>query len=75
MSFSEFSVFLKEENALRTHIQQEVEDAEVGKEAVLLGIDLIIGTGGEVRVWEGVLGVDDVAEVFKVTDPTPNPSP
>ena len=51
------------EDALRPHVHQQVEDAEVGQETVLLGKHLIVGPGLEVGVWQRMLGPDDIAEI------------
>ena len=56
---------LQEENALRTHVEEEVEDAEVRQETVFLPVDLIVGAGLEVSIGQRMLGVDDFAEVFE----------
>ena len=42
---------LQVEDALRPHVQQEVEDAEVGQETVLLSEHLVIGLCAEVGIW------------------------
>ena len=55
---------LKIEYALWPHVEQQVEDAEVGQETMLLCKDLIVGTGGEVGIGKGMLRTDGLAEVI-----------
>ena len=54
---------LKIEDAFGTHVEQEVEDAQVGQETVTLLIDLIIRTGGEIGIGKRMLRVDGVAKI------------
>ena len=51
------------EDGLGAHVEQQVEHAEVGPEAVAAGEDLIVGPRLEGRVGQRVLGVDGVAVV------------
>lgn len=44
-------------------VEEEVEDAHVGQKAVLLLVDLVIASGGELGVWERMLGADGLAEI------------
>ena len=57
---------LEVEDAFRPHVEQKVEDAEVGQEAVTLAEHLIVGTSLEVRVCWWLLGTDGIAIVCKV---------
>ena len=52
------------ENAFGTHIEEQVENGEVGQEAVLLLIYLIIWLGLEIWIFLRVLGTDGRAIVF-----------
>ena len=51
------------ENTLWPHVEEQVEDGEVGQETMLLLIDLIIGLGGKVCIGFRMLGVDGRAVV------------
>lgn len=55
---------LKIEYALWPHVEQQVEDAEVGQEAMLLRKDLIVGTWHKVGIGKGMLRTDGLAEVI-----------
>lgn len=52
------------ENAFGTHVEEQVEDGEVGQKAVLLLIYLIIGFGLEARISLRVLGTNGRAIIF-----------
>ena len=54
---------LKIKNAFRPHAEQEVEDAEIWQESMLVLEHLPISFSLEVRVVARVLGADDFAEV------------
>ena len=55
---------LQDEEALGSHVEEEVDDAEVGTEAPAVGKDLPVGGGTERGVvGVGVLGVDALAVV------------
>lgn len=56
-------MLLEVENALRTLVKQQVEDAEVGQEAVALRTYLIIRCGVEVGVGQRMLRPNSLAEV------------
>lgn len=56
-------MLLKVENALRTLVKQQIEDAEVGQEAVALRTHLIIRCGVEVDVGQRMLRANSLAEV------------
>lgn len=56
-------MLLEVENALRTLVKQQVEDAEVGQEAVALRTHLIIRCGVEVGVGQRMLRANSLAEV------------
>lgn len=56
-------MLLEVENAFRTLVKQQVEDAEVGQEAVALRTHLIIRCGVEVGVGQRMLWANSVAEV------------
>lgn len=56
-------MLLEVENALRPLVKQQVEDAEVGQEAVALRTHLIIRCGVEVGVGQRMLRADSLAEV------------
>lgn len=51
------------EHGLIAHVAEQVEDAEVGLEAMPLPVDLIVGRGGEVGVGQRALRMDGLAEV------------
>ena len=54
------------ENAFGTHIEEQVENGEVGQEAVLLLIYLIIWLGLEIWIFLRVLGTDGRAIVYYI---------
>ena len=54
---------LKKIDALRSHVEEQVEDAEVRQETMFLTVDLIVGLGREIGIWLGMLGVDQFAEI------------
>ena len=56
-------MLLEVENALRTLVKQQVEDAEVGQEGVALRTHLIIRCGVEVGVGQRMLRAYCLAEV------------
>jgi hypothetical protein len=56
-------MLLEVENALGTLVKQQVEDAEVGQEAVALRTHLIIRCGVEVGVGQRMLRANSLAEV------------
>lgn len=56
-------MLLEVENTLRTLVKQQVEDAEVGQEAVALRTHLIIRCGVEVGVGQRMLRANSLAEV------------
>ena len=60
-------MLLEVENALRTLVKQQVEDAEVGQEAVALRTHLIIRCRVEVGVGQRMLRANSLAEVDKVS--------
>lgn len=39
------------EDAFVSHVENEVDDAEVGQEGMFLAEDLIVGSGAEVWLW------------------------
>lgn len=51
------------ENAFVAHVEEQVDDAEVGQEAVAAGIDLIVGVDTSVAVVGRQLRTDGVAAV------------
>ena len=57
-------VCLKVEDTLRPHVEEQVEDGEVGQETVFLLIDLIIGLRREIGVRLRVFGIDGFTEVL-----------
>ena len=60
-----FLTFLlyKIEDAFGSHVEQQVENAEVGQEAGLLLIHLVIAVRHEVGIGCGMLGIDSRSEV------------
>lgn len=54
---------LQEENSLIALVEEKVEDAQVGQEAMLLNVYLIVGLWLEGGIWQGMLGADNVAEI------------
>ena len=65
LDISRIKRWLEVEDTLVAHVEQQVEDAEIGKEAVLLLIDLPIRFRLEGWVWLRMLGTDGIAEVGK----------
>lgn len=55
---------LKPENALWSHIEEQVEHREVGQESMALLIHLIVGLRHEIGVGLWVLGTNGLAEIF-----------
>ena len=51
------------EDRFVAHVEEEVEDAEVGQETVFLLIDLIIGQRLEVGIGKGIFRTDGVTQV------------
>lgn len=56
------------ENAFGTHIEEQVENGEVGQETVFLLIYLIIRLRLEIRIRQRVLGADRLAKVVYFVD-------
>ena len=58
--------FLQDQQTFRSHVEQQVGDAEVGQETELFLEHLIIGLRMERRVGQAeiLLGMDDFAEVL-----------
>lgn len=56
---------LKIENGLVAHVHEQVQDAKVGDESMLPGIDLIVRPGCECPVGQWVFGADGVAQVCR----------
>lgn len=54
------------ENAFGTHIEEQVENGEVGQETVFLLIYLIIWLGLEIWIFLRVLGTDGRAIVYYI---------
>lgn len=55
--------FLQVVDAFGAHVEEQVENGEVGQEPVLLLVDLIVGTGLKVGIGQRVFGADGVAKV------------
>ena len=51
---------LKIENSLVAHVHEQVQDAKVGDESMLPGIDLIVRPRGESIVWEWMFGTNGI---------------
>ena len=56
---------LEVEDAFRPHVEQKVEDAEVGQEAVTLAEHLVVGTWLKVGVRGRMLGMDVLSEIVE----------
>ena len=59
------SCYLQIEDALRSHIKEEIEHTQVRQKTMFLLIDLIIRSRLEVGIGQGMLGVDGQAEIRK----------
>ena len=62
----EVQLILQKENAFGTHIEQEVENAEIGEETSLGRKDLIVGLGREERIGLRTLGHDGIAIIDNI---------
>ena len=58
-------VGLQIEHGFGSHTEKEVEDREVGLEAIAMLEHLPVGFRLKVGVWLRMLGVDDITEVFE----------
>lgn len=56
------------ENAFGPHVEEQVENREVGQETVFLLIYLIIRLRLEIRIRQRVLGADRLAKVVYFVD-------
>jgi hypothetical protein len=55
---------LKIKNTFVSHVEKQVENAQIGLKSPLLLIHLIIGLGGECLIGDGVFGADGCAEIW-----------
>lgn len=62
-SIGAFGRLLEIEDAFIALVHQQVEDAQVGKKTLLRTKDLVVSLGLELRVGQGMLGADGIAEV------------
>ena len=58
---------LQEKDAFRSHVEHEVENAEIGQESMSSAEHLIIGFGMEIGISIWMLGMDAAAIIDEIT--------